>query len=99
MSAIYKIEGPLRLGRTIASHVSPFPKACSSTDMEKESVIHKQDAWMRQAWNKTMSEKLGIPDRYSHVAVLIVRWVKELDSELKCWEEVSSMHSMSKSVR
>lgn len=60
-------------------------------DLEKESVVETQNALMRQHWNKAMHKELGTPDRYQNVAVLIVRWVEALDTDLQCWREVRGM--------
>ena len=86
MAAIHNGAVPIKIGQDDSMST---PKAHSPTEMEKQNVINRQDCWMRQCWNRTLSEKLGIADHYSHVAVLIVRWVKELDDDLKCWEEAS----------
>ena len=88
MSAIFKFENAFKAEPVRVQHDSLFPVSNSLKDMEKENVIQRQDAWMQQCWNKTMSEKLGTPDRYSHIAVLIVHWVHELDGDLNCWKEV-----------
>ena len=60
----------------------------SPGEMEKDKVVQTQDSRMRQHWDKVMCKELDIPDRYHHVAILIIRWVKELDLDLQCGGEV-----------
>lgn len=89
MLAICKTSASVKIEHAATSNVPQRLQPHSPTEMEKQNVISRQDNWMRQCWNKTLSERLGVPDHYSHVAVLIVRWVKDLDYDLKCWEEAS----------
>ena len=91
MSApIYKVEGAvsaITVDTTKAGHGSPFPMS-TPADRRKEVFIEEEDARMRQCWDKTLRTEIGMCSHYTHVAVLIVHWARELDEDLRCWEEV-----------
>lgn len=77
--------------RPSALHRRKSSALISPAELEKESVVESQNALMRQHWNKAMHRELGTPDRYQNVAVLIVRWVEALDTDLQCWREVCTL--------
>ena len=60
----------------------------SPTEIEADGVIEKENAQMRQRWDKTKGKELGISNHYTSVAALIVHWAKELDKDLNCGKEV-----------
>lgn len=68
----------------------PPPLTSFTSEMEKDVVAEKRDLRMRQCFEKVMCEQLDIPNSYSSVACLIIRWKEELDQQLRCWEEVSN---------
>lgn len=86
-SAILQIEDAVGIApKSRAS--SPFRTTDSSTNLEKEGVIVAQDTRMRQTFKTTIGKELGICNHYTHIAVLIIHWAQELDTDLQCGKEV-----------
>ncbi len=53
-----------------------------------EGVTDEDNSKMEVWWNKAMCAEMDIPEGYQNVAVLIIKWIEELD-ELKTGDEVS----------
>jgi hypothetical protein len=90
-SAILQIEDAV--GITPKSRASsPFRTSDSPTNPARDEAAVKQDAHMRecfQSFKTTVGKELGISSHYTHIAVLIIHWARELDTDLRCFEEVT----------
>jgi hypothetical protein len=51
-------------------------------------VTDEDNSKMQVCWNRVMCEEMNIPEGYQNVAVLIIKWIEELD-QLKSGNEVS----------
>src|SRR5215471_13947184 len=51
-------------------------------------ITDEENSKMQVWWNKAMCDEMEIPEGYQNVAVLIIKWIEELD-ELKTGAEVS----------
>ena len=55
---------------------------------EEEKAMRKRSSEMQLWWDEAIARNMNLPDGYQNVAVLIIKWSKELD-ELKTAAEVS----------
>lgn len=62
------------------------PDELSSPSTE-DAVYKQRAAEMQMWWDEAIAKNMNLPDGYSKVAVLIIKWADELD-ELKTKEEV-----------
>lgn len=94
-SGVQRTGGVLHIRTDTVAELSRSRSQSFSSDVDTYEAVQKEDSRMRQTWDKVMCKEMGIPDRYQHVAVLIVRWVKGLDPHMDCEEEVSDLDSQS----
>jgi hypothetical protein len=81
---IQSIEDDPKRDGTAAQSVEPLVQVRPS----KEDDAYKKNAQqMRTWWDEAIGKNLHLPDGYSHVAVLLIKWADELD-ELKTADEV-----------
>jgi len=81
---IQSIEDDPKRDGTAAQSVEPLVQVRPS----KEDEAYKKNAHqMRTWWDEAIGKNLHLPDGYSHVAVLLIKWADELD-ELKTADEV-----------
>ena len=69
---------------------SPIPTSDNPAACEREDIVVGQDDRMRQCFRTALGKELGICSHYTHVAVLIVHWARELNTDLKFETEVQT---------
>ncbi|MCJ1393263.1 hypothetical protein MMC18_006135 [Xylographa bjoerkii] len=59
----------------------------------RDGVSSEEQMKMRTQWNKVMCREMEVPQGYQNVAVLIIKWCKELD-ELNSADEVETLDQL-----
>lgn len=72
-----------------ASHVKQLITKAGRNVQTQDQNLHERNDAMRHHWEKAVCQELGVPDRYSKVAALMIRWDNEFDKDLRCETEVS----------
>lgn len=80
---------------TRGTSTSTFELIETTIEHEKQEVIDEHHDRMGQRFKRTVDEELGISNHYTHVAVRIIHWAREFDTDLDCWQEVRCISSFS----
>lgn len=72
-----------------ALHVKQLITKAGRNVQTQDQNLHERNDAMRHHWEKAVCQELGVPDRYSKVAALMIRWDNEFDKDLRCETEVS----------
>ncbi|KAF2771713.1 hypothetical protein EJ03DRAFT_22498 [Teratosphaeria nubilosa] len=97
------LEGKLA-GKVKNVHLEPaifddgpsFPHQSSLAESMSSASTDPEDARMRKCWEEVVRKELGIPNHYSHVAVLMVYWAADLDKGLNVLKEVKPLEELFK---
>ena len=87
----FTAAGSAMVSSSKAEFVAPCGEPCpiaAPANGAAEDVTDEENSKMQVWWNRAMCNEMKIPEGYQNVAVLIIKWCKELD-ELKSAEEVS----------
>lgn len=74
-------------GQSVTAEVTPRLTGVSG-ETSTNGVTDEENSRMQVCWNQAMCKEMEIPEGYQSVAVLIIKWCKELD-QLKSESEVS----------
>lgn len=77
------IEAGSRTRESTPHQLLPIPIA-----LVADHELQKQTKHMQSCWDRAVCKELEVVDRYTKVAVLIIHWVAELDTDLGCGQEV-----------
>lgn len=78
---------------TSSTSTSTFELIETTIEPEKQDVINEHHDRMGQRFKRTVDQELGISNHYTHVAVRIIHWAREFDTDLDCWQEVNCILS------
>lgn len=95
--------------KTQSINPSKLSRQNSSAIVEDEAILHvdddkakerlKREAERQAIFNKASNDRLGIPNGYRKVEVLLIRWDESIDEFKAHGEEVCMPQSIFRSVR